>query len=86
MKKLFVAMFAACAMAFTFTSCNPNGVQCWKIFVEFSNGTSATYYFWGDGEQADLQIENYAKLPGVSKTGRTQTFLSESDCQALIIK
>ena len=81
MKKFFIAA-ALVVAAFVGTSCNPDAVQCWIITVEFTNGSSATYYYWGDGKQSDLQIDTYAQMPGVKRAGKTQAFLSQSDCGA----
>ena len=79
MKKFFIAAALVIA-AFVGTACNPDAVQCWQITVEFTNGSSATYYYWGDGKQSDAQIDTYAQMPGVKRATKTQAFLSESDC------
>jgi len=75
-----VAVVCVMALAAGFVSCDPNKTQCWKITVEFQNGQSEVYYFWGDGLQSDAQLNEYGKLPGIKRTSKTQAFLSQSDC------
>lgn len=82
MKKFFIGAALVIAAA-TFSSCNPDAIQCWKITVSFQTGTTQVYYFWGDGMQSDAQLETYQRLPGIKSVSKEQTFLSESDCKVV---
>lgn len=78
MKKVLFAAAIVCA-AFM-TSCKDiNAVQCWEITWENTKtGATGTYYFWGNGEQSDKEIDRVGSLLG--KAGKKQTTKDKADC------
>jgi len=78
MKKVFflAAVFCAALM----TSCKDiNAVQCWEITWENkTTGATGMYYFWGDGQQSDKELERVGSVVG--KATKRQTTKSKSDC------
>lgn len=77
---------AACCMlaitAATFTSCDPNKAQCWKLQVTFEGGATQEEYFYGTGVEADAHLEEIrvAAQGKVTRLHREQTFQSQENC------
>ena len=71
-----------CAALFM-TSCKDiNAVQCWEITWENTKtGESGSYYFWGDGDSSDKEIDRIGSMMGKA-TKKQTTRSSESDCQS----
>ena len=78
MKKVFFSAAIICA-AFM-TSCKDiNAVQCWEITWENkTTGLSGIYYFWGDGNASDKEIDRIGSLMG--KATKKQTTKDQADC------
>ena len=81
MKKSIVCAAACCllALAATFSSCDPNKAQCWKLTVKYQDNKTIEYYFYGTGVEADAQLDVYQKT-GATTVRREQTFLSKDNC------
>ena len=79
MKKVFILVAVFCA---TFmTSCkDKDAIQCWEITWENKvTGYTGTYYFWGNGDASDKELDRVGSLMG--KATKKQTTKDEADCK-----
>lgn len=81
MKKIFMSVAVICMMAVAagLVSCDPNKTQCWLLQATFPSGQVQEMYFWGSGDEADVELEKMHQA-GANKIHREAAGKSKSDC------